>query len=196
MQKITSVTINLAKNRGESIVDRFVGFALTIGRVLVIGTELIALSAFLYRFSLDRTLVDLHDRITQQEAIVKLLHDNEVLFRGIQDRLSLASTLLSQSSQIPKYLSDVRAFAPFDMHIQTIAVATDGIRINATTQSVDSLTTFVDKLKAYSPVQSVSLDRIDNQTSTDTITVSITALLKQSKSTILSNNSTSQGGSL
>lgn len=195
MQKTTSININLAKNRGGSLLDRFVGFALTIGRVLVIGTELIALGAFLYRFTLDRTLVDLHDRISQQEAVVKLLHDNEVLFRGIQDRFTLASTLLTQSSQIPKYLSDVRAFAPFDMHIQNIAVASDGIRINATAQSVDSLTVFVNKLKTYSPIQSVSIDRIDNQTSTDTISVSITALLKQSKTTSLSNNPT-QGGAL
>lgn len=186
MQKAPLITINLAKNRGETLADRIIGFALTIGRVLIIGVEVIALGAFLYRFTLDRTLVDLHDRITQQEAVVKLLHDNEVLFRSLQDRLNLAATLVQQSSQLPKYLIDIETFAPFDMNIHAIAVATDGVRIQATVQSVDSLTTFVDKLKAYPPIKSVSLDRIDNQTATSTITVSITALFKTPKGVQLS----------
>lgn len=178
MQKYPSITINLAKNRGESLTDRIIGFALTIGRVLIIGTELIALGAFLYRFSLDRTLVGFHDSITQQEAVVKLLHDNETLFRSLQSRLQLASTLLQQNSNLPTYMTTIVGFAPFDMNIHTIAVATDAIRIQATVQSVDSLTTFVNKLKAYAPIKSVSIDRIDNQTATATITVSITAVLK------------------
>lgn len=184
MQKYSSITINLVKNRGETLFDRFIGFSLTIGRMLIIGTELVALGAFLYRFTLDRTLSDFHDRIVQQQAVVKLLHDNEVLFRNIQDRLHVSSLLIQQSDTLPTYLIDIANFAPADMNIHTIAVATDAIRIQATIQSVDSLTQFVDKLKAYPPIASVSLDRIDNQTTTATITVSITALLKKQKNTI------------
>lgn len=178
MQKNDSININLAKNRGAPLVDRVINFALSIGRILIILTELIALSAFLYRFTLDRTLVNLHDRIVQKQAIVKLLHDNEVAFRNLQDRLSLSSAIIQQSSQFPKYLTDIIGFAPFDMQISSIAVASDGIRIQATVQSVDSLTNFVNKLKTYPPISTVSLDRIDNKTETATITVSITAFLK------------------
>lgn len=183
MQKASGISINLAKNRGESFVDRFVGFALTTGRLLVIITEGIALIAFIYRFSLDRTLVDLHDRITQNEAVVNLLKNNETLFRNLQDRLTLAATLTKQGGQTPTYLTDIVSFATPDMTIRTIDIGTDAIRIEVKVQSVSSLSDFVDKLKAYSPVTAVSLDRIANQTATDTITVNITATLKQQKGT-------------
>src|SRR6185312_966933 len=103
MQKTSSITINLAKHRGESFVDRFIRFALTTGRVVVILTEVIALGAFLYRFTLDRTLVDLHDRIQQGQAVVNLLKDNETTFRNLQDRLALASTLTKEEDAMPKY---------------------------------------------------------------------------------------------
>lgn len=182
MQKTASVTINLAKNRGESIVDRIIGFALTTGRVLIIITELIALGAFLYRFTLDRTLVGLHDAITQEAAIVNLLHSNEVRYRGVQDRLTTASLLL-KSPPLNQYLLDIKGFAPFDITIHSIAVAQDAIRIQASTQSVDSLTIFVDKLKQYPPIKSVSIDSVDNQTSTSVIAVSITATLKSAPGT-------------
>lgn len=185
MPKTTSISINLAKNRGISLTDRLLGFVLTIGRVIIIATELIALGAFIYRFSLDQTLVALHDSISQQVAIVNLLSGNEALFRNMQNRFSLASALLQQGSNQPTYLTDVVSFAPFDMNIQTIAVATDAIRIEATVHSVDSLTTFVNKLKSYKPVASVSIDRISNQTTTDVITVDITANLKQTNPGIL-----------
>lgn len=181
MEKDLSININLAKNRGESILDRVISFALTIGRILIITTEIIALSAFLYRFSLDKTLVDLNDRINQEEAIIKLLQNNEVRFRNLQDRLSLSSLLLQQGTSLPKYLMDVVSFAPSDMQISNIAVATDAVRIQATAMSVDSLTNFVNKLKTYPSITGVSIDRIDNQTQTSTISVNITAQLKKVK---------------
>lgn len=181
MQKTPGIAINLAKNHGESFLDRFIRFALTTGRIVIILTEVVALGAFLYRFSLDRQLVDLHDRIAQETAVVNLLKDNETKFRTLQDRLQLASTLIKEDDSLPTYMTDIIAFAPSDMDIHTIAVAPDAVRIEATLQSVSSLTTFVEKLKSYTAVDSVSLDRISNQTETATITVDITALLKKPK---------------
>lgn len=181
MQKSTGININLAKGKGDTLVDRIITFALTTGRIVIIATELVALSAFLYRFGLDRTLVDLHDRIKQEQAVVGLLKDNEKTFRNLQDRLSLASTLTQQSSQLPTYLTDVISYTTPDMEIHTISVAPEAIRIEAQFQSIIALSNFVDKLKAYKPITSVSLDRISNQTEKATITVNITATLKQQK---------------
>lgn len=178
MPKLPNVSINLAKNRGASVTDRVIAFALTTGRVIVILTEVIALGAFLYRFTLDQSLAKLHDHITQEIAVVNLLKSNEATFRSLQARLSLASTLGRQGIEFPKYLSDIMNFASPDITINAIALAPDGIRLEATTQSVSSLSDFVEKLKAYGPVQSVSLDRISNQTQSAILTVSITALLK------------------
>lgn len=183
MQKLPTLSINLAKNRGESPIDRIIAFALTTGRVVVILTEVIALGAFLYRFTLDQTLSRLHNDITQEVAIVKLFKNNETTFRSIQARLALAKTLGQQGSDLPQYLSDIMTFASPDVTITTIALASDGIRMEATTQSVTSLSTFVDKLKTYAPIASVSLNQISNQTQTARITVSITALLKKQLTT-------------
>ncbi len=196
MQKAPDITINLAKHSQGDFLERFIGFALTVGRFLIICTEIIALGAFIYRFTLDRMLVDLHDTIVQQQAIVKLLHDNEVVFRNIQTRLHVAAALIQHTNTLPSYTTDVAAFAPSDMNIHTIDVATDAIRIGATVQSVDSLTLFINKLKAYAPIASVSIDRIDNQTETAMITVSITALFKQPKGVAVGNLPANAGGAL
>ena len=66
-------SINLFKDKNKNFFDLFIKWALSIGRVVVIATEAIALSAFLYRFSLDQQLIDLNDKIVQKQALVKLL---------------------------------------------------------------------------------------------------------------------------
>ena len=56
-------TINLLPNQGENLTTKFFNWALSIGRLLIILTEMVALATFLYRFGLDAQIVDLHDKI-------------------------------------------------------------------------------------------------------------------------------------
>ena len=62
--------INLMPNRGDTVLIQFLNWALTIGRLLIILVETLALGTFLYRFSLDMQIVDLKDKIKVQRAFV------------------------------------------------------------------------------------------------------------------------------
>lgn len=170
-------SINLV-GENLSFLDRFVNWALTIGRVVVIFTELIALTAFLYRFSLDRQLIDLHSKIKQEQAVVVYLKDNEDTFRSIQNRISLAANFGTVAIGKIKLLGDVVSFAPSGMVFNSLSVQEDRIRVNANTNSVSSLSEFVNKLRSYSKVGSVIVEKIESKPSNALITVSITALLK------------------
>ncbi|HET9946575.1 MAG TPA: hypothetical protein VFQ63_00790 [Patescibacteria group bacterium] len=185
MQKPLPLTINLAKNRGENFWDHFIEWALTIGRVVIIITELIALGAFLYRFSLDQRLVNLHDHIAQEQAIVNLLKSNETTFRNLQDRLALAKAVMDQSANTNKTFSDVIQLIPPSMQVSTFLMTQDNIKIDGSLASIAVLRDFVDKIKAYPQVTSVSVDKIQTNTSSATIGITITATLKKPKSNFL-----------
>lgn len=178
MEKPQLLTINLAKNRGDSFWDTFISWALTVGRVVVILTEGIALAAFLYRFSLDRQLVDLHDHIQQQTAVVNLLKNNEATFRNLQNRLSVAKNVMTSANSFTKSFVDILKLIPSDMQVATFQMTPDAVRMEGTLQSITSLRTLVDNLKAYPQVSSVSLDKIETNTSTATVGVTLTILLK------------------
>lgn len=178
MEKPQLLTINLAKNRGDSFWDTFISWALTVGRVVVILTEGIALAAFLYRFSLDRQLVDLHDHIQQQTAVVNLLKNNEATFRNLQNRLSVAKNVMTSANSFTKTFVDILNLIPSDMQVATFQMTPDAVRMEGTLQSITSLRTLVDNLKAYPHVSSVSLDKIETNTSTATVGVTLTILLK------------------
>jgi hypothetical protein len=170
-------SINLLKKQ-TSLIDRFANWALTVGRLLVILTEIVALSAFIYRFSLDRQLIDLHSKINQEQAIVNYLKDNEKTYRNLQDRLAAATNYSALGENRFKVFSDIVSFAPRGMSFNNLSLYEDRVRIDANVDSVLSLSTFVNSLKNYSAIDSVSIDKIENKPSSAVITINITAKLK------------------
>ncbi len=178
MEKPQSLSVNLAKNRGETFWDRFISWALTAGRIVVILTEGIALSAFLYRFSLDRQLVDLHDHISQEQAVVNLLKNNEASYRNLQSRLLLAKNTMTSAQQSTKTFNDILHIIPSDMVVTAFQMTEDSIRLEGSVQTITSLRHLVDQLKIYPLVTSVSLDKIQTNTSTSSISVSLSVQLK------------------
>jgi len=177
--KILLPSINLLRGREKGFFDNFLGWALTIGRVLVILTETIALSAFIYRFSLDRQLIDLHDVIGQKQAIVKLLKNNEEKYRNLQERLTTIATLTQEASKTTKVFTDIVSLAPKDVAFNVLAFSQDSVKIDANASSITSLTSFIKSLRVYPHLAAVSIDKVENKTASATIAVSITVTLKQ-----------------
>jgi reverse gyrase len=175
-----SPSINLV-GKTESLLDRFVNWALNVGRAVIIVTEIIALTAFLYRFSLDRQLIDLTSKIRNEQAVLNLLKENEEIYRNLQNRLFLASAFGKQGKDRVQLAKDVIDFAPEGLTFNNINITEDRVRISADVSSVSSLSSFVSAIRGYKNIEKVSIDKIENRPSSAVITVSITAQLKVDK---------------
>jgi hypothetical protein len=86
--------------------------------------------------------------------------------------------LEKQSSQQVVLLSDVVNNTPRGILFNTITTSLQGVHVDATVQSVDALTIFVNKLKQNPNVLTVSIDKIENKIQDSKITVGITAKLR------------------
>ena len=173
-----STSINLLKSNKNETLEQVINWSLSVGRFLVIGVELIALGAFLFRFGLDRQIIDLHALIKNKQIIVADLKDSENTYRNLQDRLSIAASFSNTGAQQVKIFTDTAGFAPPGLTFNEIAFDQNTLRIDANVTSVQPLSTFVASLKAYAPIESVSIDKIENKTSNAIINVSMTVKLK------------------
>lgn len=171
-------SINLFRDR-KSLLEKFITWALTIGRLIVIATEVIALSAFLYRFSLDRQLIDLHDKIKQKQAIVLSWKENEAKYRDLQERLLLASKLSSTGEQTIESFDEIISITPQDFLISNLTYSQERIKIDGDVGSVTSLSSFVKALKKELNPESLSIEKIENKSSSGVITVSLSIKLKK-----------------
>jgi Tfp pilus assembly protein PilN len=183
--EIQTPSVNLLKTKGNAFTDKFIKWALTIGRMVIILTETIALVAFLYRFILDRQLIDQKDIITQKAAQVDLYKKNEKDYRNLQDRLALIKRFDKQATDTVGLLTHIVELAPAGISFITISLGNNAFHIDASSQSVNAFTTFVNRLKKEPGVQTVSIDRIENKTLNATIVVGITVKLQPNSNQIV-----------
>ena len=170
-------SINLIKNKQIPFFDRFMNWALTAGRLIVITTEVVAVAAFIYRFSLDERLIDLHSEIKQKQTLISLLKQDEDKYRNLQDRIALASTLSEKNAKTNKIVLNIIGSVPSGVRINNLIFNKDRITINADTNSVSSLTDFINFLKDYPDIKSVSIDNIENKPLIG-LSVTVTTMLK------------------
>lgn len=178
MQK--SASINLLKGR-VNLLDEIFKWSSNVGRLLIIIVEFVAFSAFILRFSLDRTLIDLGDKIKQEQAIVASLKDREAEYRNLQERLLVAKEVSNQSSAQVKITQDILDMTPPEIKYQTFQITGDKITMQLAVRSVSSLTGFLESLRSYSGISSASIDSIGNNTTDGSISVGVSAVLQGNK---------------
>src|SRR3990167_3005090 len=113
-------SINLIKNKQIPLFDKFMNWALTVGRLIVILTEIVAIAAFIYRFSLDERLIDLHDQIKQKQNLISLLRNDENKYRNLQDRIALASDLMEKNARTNRVVFDIVGLVPQGTTIENL----------------------------------------------------------------------------
>jgi hypothetical protein len=170
-------TINLLPGKDGGFLPQFLNWALTIGRLLIILVETLALATFLYRFTLDMKIVDLHDQIKSQSTIVQNFAAQEAVFRNLQARLTLAKTY-SIANRTPQIFQDIVAMGRGQITFKNLLVATDSIKIEAEAPTAGRLSRFTEKLKNYHDIAEVSVDKVETKTSSAIVTVIISARIK------------------
>lgn len=170
--------INLLPKKGDSLLIQFLNWALTVGRLLIILVETLALGTFLYRFSLDWQIGDLKDKVKQERAIVESFKPQEDVFLDLQSRLSLIKKIDAKSTSSPKILNEIIEMGRGYVTFRTIYLSGQLVRIEAQSPTVAPLMAFVNLLKAYPPVSSISIDKVENKTSSAVVIVGISINLK------------------
>jgi len=177
-QKIKKRTINLLPNKGDTLINQFLSWALSVGRLLIIITETLALSVFIYRFSLDVKIIDLHDNIKKDSNIVRSFATEEKLFRNIQSRLAFAKDYDQEKESTLNILTDILAMGQGKVTFKTLLVEKDSIEMQVQAPSATLLSQFTREIGRHPEIQSVSVNKVENKTSSGIIIIGISADLK------------------
>ena len=118
------ISINLIgeEEMEHTPVGRIVTWAITYGRYIMIGTEIVVLLAFISRFSLDRKLTDLKEEGGEKEEIIAANADFEKNFRSLQDQIVKTQTLLSTPPVALTALTAVQSLLPSDVRLESLDI--------------------------------------------------------------------------
>lgn len=143
---------------------KFLKWTLTVGRYIVIVTELIVILAFLSRFKLDRDLTDLHEEIKEKQAIVESVSDFEDEFRFLQKRLATIERLEKKQVVTGEVVEELSRLLPPDVALADLTITDKKINLTATALSEQGLALFLNNLKASPKFANLALTNLSSGT--------------------------------
>lgn len=141
-------------------VGRIVSWAVTYGRYIMIGTEIVVLLAFISRFSLDRKLTDLNDEISQKQAIIEANADFEQEFRTVQSQVRSIQKLMNAPTPMVGALDTLQAILPVDVYLESLEITTDKLTANAIAGSSPGFSTLLANLQSTKLFKNVDIGDI------------------------------------
>lgn len=145
---------------GNTPVGRIVNWAVTYGRYIMIGTEIMVLLAFISRFSLDRKLTDLKEEVSQKQDIIQAnaLFERDV--RTLQDKLSKIKTLLAAPSASFDVFPLFQSLIPTGTYLISLNLNKEKVAAQAISGSTGSFAQFITNLQYAGALSAIEINDI------------------------------------
>lgn len=144
----------------ETPIGKVLKWALSIGRYIVIFTELVVILSFVTRFSLDRQITDLNDSIHQKEVVIASYGDLEDNVRRVQEKISQYQQL-EQQADIIEVFPKLSQITPSSIELKSLMIQPDKVNFSGTTFSNDTLSLFINNIQLSDNFYNVSIDQIE-----------------------------------
>ncbi|MFH0942774.1 MAG: PilN domain-containing protein [Candidatus Beckwithbacteria bacterium] len=147
------------------LLGKLVKWVLTVGKYVVVFVELAVILAFLFRFSLDRKLTDLNEKIKQKVAVVVSFGDFEAKFRQVQQQLEVVKTAETESLKVTEVLDELSLITPMDAIYDSITINNEEVGLQGVVLSETGLATLLSKAQESQKFSGVSLESVDSSKS-------------------------------
>lgn len=150
--------INLVPREGFEFTTtgRLLSWSLSIGRIVVITTELVVIIAFLSRFWLDKTLSDLHESNDSKQKQVESSRIFESDFRSAQFRLANYKKIAIKTNDFGK-VRKIATLLPSGVTLNKIALTQKDFSVGGVSLSEEGLAGFMKGLSDNPDFNSVGL---------------------------------------
>jgi Tfp pilus assembly protein PilN len=162
-KKKVDVSINLVPQDPffETILGRTLKWALSIGRYIVIFTEMVVIISFATRFTLDRQVTDLNASINQKQKAIESYGDLEKEFRFVQQQIDDYQQL-KQDYNLVEIFPILNSTIPDNVVFETLIVKADTINFSGAL-SQTALNILINNMQLDNHFYDVRISRIESQ---------------------------------
>ena len=157
------------ENDVNSLSARIIRWLTTIGRYVIVFSELIVICAFISRFWLDRTNSDLSESIRQQQAILETTIDFEKEYTALQQRLKVIGDYYQNQPEYKTKLSSLVASTPPGINFDRLSIDRDPITAEVSSNislysfQESSIVDFITNLTLNPDIASVNVQKIERK---------------------------------
>lgn len=161
MKKPAQIKVNLLPRDPflSTPVGKLLQWALSVGRYLIIFTELVVIISFASRFTIDRQITDLNTAILQKQTIIESYGDLEQNVRDIQKKVD-AVQQIRQQENVTDIFNTLTQVTPSDVVLSELQMRPGRITLTGSTLSNVSLGILINNLQVSGRFTEVSVERI------------------------------------
>ncbi len=156
-----------------STVGRILKWILSTFRMIVVITEVVVMGAFLSRFYLDARISDLNRQIKDQQTIITSFKDFEGVFRGTQQKIQIATSLIDSQKKVLSEITDITSLTPPDVILFSFSFIGSDASVRALTPSEFSISQYIANLKGSEKFGKIELTQISTAETTGDLNFSI-----------------------
>lgn len=179
--------ISLLPNEEDnnSFIARFLKWITTVGRVIIIFTELIVILAFLSRFWLDRKNSDLSEVLRQQKAILSSTKEFEDDYLSLQQRLIYIKNFYKNQPKYSENITTLIQSLPSNIYFQNFNLSNNektsqtSAKIDLYSYQEDAIVNFITNLKLNPDIDDVEVQKIEKKTKDSKYYLSIALTFKK-----------------
>lgn len=162
----------------DSTLGKFIQWATSIGRWIVVFTEFIVICAFLSRFYFDTELANLFDKIRQNKAIVRSALVFEENFLRTQNKIKATKEILAQESYPSAIIVAVSKLLPAEVYLTEISVSDGSLKLSGFSSSESGVNLFVSGLKSRSSFSEVAVSQLNQKNAFSPINFDVSAKIQ------------------
>jgi len=168
----------------DSFSARVFRWLTTVGRYVIVFTELIVICAFLSRFWLDRINSDLSEVVRQQQAILKSTNGFEIEYSRLQQRLSIIKSFYKDQPEYQSKIQTLTESTPLDITYTNLTLTPDksnniAAAVSFSAYQENSIVNFITNLIVNPNISSVNIDTIEKKTKENIYHVNLSLVFKQ-----------------
>lgn len=145
----------------SSFGGRFLRWGLSVGRYIVMATELVVILAFLSRFKLDREVTDLNEAIAEKQTVVAAYEQVEIDYRTLAKKIGAMATFKTGSVEPVVVLDQLAKVTPWEVTFSSIELTDKELRLQGTTASERGLNTLL-KLLVKEGFKDLRVDQVSS----------------------------------
>jgi Tfp pilus assembly protein PilN len=163
-QKPVSLDFNLMPKDPffETAAGRILNWTLSVGRYVVIFTQLVVILSFATRFVLDRQVTDLNASINQKKIAIESFSDLEEHFLFVQKQITDVKQL-QQESNLMEIFPLLNETIPNNIVLDDLTIRQNDVVFSGTALSQASLNVLVNNIKLSPYFDNVSMGKIESR---------------------------------
>jgi len=172
----------------NSFISRLFYWLTTVGRWVIVLTELIVVSAFISRFWLDRKNSDLSEVLRQQQTILESTQDFEKEFTVFQQKLKTIKDFYANQPDYTQKITSLINGTPSDIVYNNLSIKKDRVSniisadASLTAFREESIVSFISNLMVNPAIQNVDINQIEKKDKENSYSISISITFKNSTS--------------